>query len=323
MILSRTRLSLFFAFLVLALWANPLAAADPPAPTFVNVSYGPHERNVLDLWQAKSERPTPLVVFIHGGGFVNGDKSHIHRNPAVRQCLDAGVSMATINYRFRNHAPIQDILRDAARAIQYIRSRAREWNIDPDRIAAYGGSAGAGTSMWLAFHDDLADPDSADPVLRQSSRLAAAGSLNGQGSYDVREWESFLGQATYEPAQGDGLGFYGFATKADSETPEADRIMKDCSMIGLVSKDDPPVVVACDLPGGDFKDRGHYVHHPKHSIAIAERCKENGVECLLLLRDESQDQPAKRQQAVVAFLIEKLKSAAPTKPAESTGTATK
>ena len=147
------RLTLVFPLLLTLLAAWPTVAAEPKglAPDVENAAYGPHERNVLDLWKAKSDRPTPLVVFIHGGGFVNGDKSQIRGRPAVRQCLDAGVSFASINYRFREHAPIQDILRDAARAIQYIRSRAAEWNIDPARIACYGGSAGAGTACGWPF----------------------------------------------------------------------------------------------------------------------------------------------------------------------------
>ena len=61
-----------------------------PTPTHADVKYGPHERNVLDLWLAKSDKPTPLVVFIHGGGFVRGGKSGA--NPeALKRCLDAGV----------------------------------------------------------------------------------------------------------------------------------------------------------------------------------------------------------------------------------------
>lgn len=45
------------------------------APDIADHSYGPHERNVLDLWKAKSGRPTPLVIYIHGGAFAHGDKS--------------------------------------------------------------------------------------------------------------------------------------------------------------------------------------------------------------------------------------------------------
>ncbi|MHC4917446.1 MAG: alpha/beta hydrolase, partial [Planctomycetota bacterium] len=47
------------------------------APDFADVSYGPHESNVLDLWLAKSDRPAPLLVFFHGGGFHSGDKKAV------------------------------------------------------------------------------------------------------------------------------------------------------------------------------------------------------------------------------------------------------
>lgn len=285
--------------------ARPQGGKWPP-PSEENVAYGPHERNVLDFWKAESEKPTPVLVYIHGGGFVNGDKSRIRGNPAVQKALDAGVSFASINYRFREHAPIQDILRDAARAIQFLRTKANEWNIDPERIASYGGSAGAGTSLWLAFHDDLADPNASDPVLRQSSRLTAAGALNGQASYDLRDWDKIVGSAPMARSDLERNVFYGFKTAAEAETPEADRIMKDCSMWSLITKDDPPVALFCAQPNTEPKDRGHYVHHPKHAIVIADRAKENGVEALLVLRDDVDGDRVNGEGKVVEFLLEKL-----------------
>jgi len=282
-------------------------AADVPPPTFVDVAYGPHERNVLDVWLAKSDRPTPLVVFIHGGGFVNGDKASIRGKPVVTQCLDAGVSFASLNYRFREHAPIQDILRDAARAIQFIRTKAPEWNIDPAKIASYGGSAGAGTSLWLAFHDDLADPNSPDPVLRQSTRLAAAGSLNGQATYDLREWEPILGKSEFQRPQQEAIGFYGFKSVAEAESPEGDRVMKDCSMLGQITPDDPPVILACAQPGGEITDRSHYLHHPKHSTAVGDRCKAAGVTARVIAQDEDPHDRSEFEKSVVGFLLVEVK----------------
>ena len=49
-----------------------------PDPDFANLKYGEHERNVLDLWLARSDKPTPLVLFIHGGGFRQGDKRSVN-----------------------------------------------------------------------------------------------------------------------------------------------------------------------------------------------------------------------------------------------------
>lgn len=135
-----------------------------------DVSYGPHKRNVLDIWLAKSNKPTPVVVFFHGGGFRAGDKSQL-RPAMLNELLEANISVAASNYRLTNAAPFPAQMHDAVRAIQFIRSNADEWNLDKNRFAAFGGSAGAGISMWLAFHDDLADPNSDEPVKRESTRL--------------------------------------------------------------------------------------------------------------------------------------------------------
>jgi len=282
--------------------------AAAPGPTFENVKYGPHERNVLDFWKAEGDAPAPLVIFIHGGGFVSGDKSKVRRSKVLTGCLEAGCAFAAVNYRFRKHAPIQDILRDCARAVQFLRSKAKEWHVDPKRVASYGGSAGAGTSLWLAFHDDLADPSAADPVLRQSSRLACAGSINGQASYDLREWEAIVGP----PPPGvrdeaEVLGFYHFRDQAESETPEADRIMTDASMISLISPDDPPVFLFCGVGGDDAKNRGQYLHHPRHSIAIRDRCRKRKVEVECVLRDDLAKGDGDQNSRLLAFLLRHLK----------------
>ncbi|MCI0464372.1 MAG: alpha/beta hydrolase, partial [Gemmataceae bacterium] len=168
-----------------------------PAPTAANVAYGSHERQVLDFWQAKADRPTPLVLYIHGGGWQNGDKNSLGA-AAIKRYLDNGISVAAINYRYVKQAvglkidpPVKAPLEDAARALQFIRSKAGEWNLDRKRIGATGGSAGACSSLWLAFHDDRADPKSSDPVARESTRLYCAAVSGAQVSLDpkeLREW---------------------------------------------------------------------------------------------------------------------------------------
>ena len=145
--------------------------------TITNAKYGSHQRNVMDLWLPKSEKPTPIVMYIHGGGFVGGDKSHGHRQPMRHKCLAAKVAFGTMSYRFKNQASYKEIMRDGARAIQTLRANAREWNIDPKRIGVYGTSAGAIMSLWLAFHPDVGRRTSKDRIERFSSTVNVAGGL--------------------------------------------------------------------------------------------------------------------------------------------------
>ncbi|MEY4090027.1 MAG: hypothetical protein RJB55_2298, partial [Verrucomicrobiota bacterium] len=173
-------------------------AASVPKPTFAEVRYGAHERHVMDFWKAESAAPTPLVFVIHGGGWQGGEKERVDRFVDVAALLKAGISVAAINYRLIRHAeadgvvpPVKAPLHDAARALQFVRSKAREWNVDRTRIGATGGSAGACSSLWLAFHDDLADPRSTDPVARESTRLFCAAVNGAQTTLDplqMKEW---------------------------------------------------------------------------------------------------------------------------------------
>src|SRR5262249_41313835 len=157
-------------------WARSLAADEPEKPPrdFVDVHYGPDERHVLDIWKATPraghEGPTPLVIFFHGGGFLGGGKA---AGPGwlVVGCLEAGRSLRSANYRLSHSAPYPGPMLDGARAVQFLRSKAADFGLDPARFAASGSSAGAGIALWTGFHDDLADPASRDPVARQSSRV--------------------------------------------------------------------------------------------------------------------------------------------------------
>ena len=168
--------------------------AAVPKPTQSEVRYGDHARHVIDFWKAESESPTPLVFIIHGGGWTGGSKERAQRFADVGALLKAGVSVAACNYRYTSQAgaagiepPVKAPLGDAARALQFVRSKAAEWNIDKRRIGAAGGSAGACSSLWLAFHDDLADPKSKDPVARESRRLWCAAVTGAQTTLDPKQ----------------------------------------------------------------------------------------------------------------------------------------
>jgi len=278
-----------------------------PRPDESNVKYGPHERNVFDLWKAKSDKPTPLVVFIHGGGFVGGDKSAIPPS-ALKTALDAGASVISINYRFLKDAPIQEILRDTARAIQFVRANAAKFNIDPSRIACFGSSAGAGASLWLAVHPDLADPNSEDAVAKQSSRISACACLNGQATYDLLEWQNVIYpfRPEWMNSPTEDLNFYHFKSRADYDTEEGRKVLDDCSMLRLLSSDDPPIFMWCSLPNGDPKNRNHLLHHPKHVMAIKTKAEQVGVKFEGHLAGDGQAKIGDPAVAAVEFLLKQM-----------------
>jgi cephalosporin-C deacetylase-like acetyl esterase len=86
----------------------------------------------------------------------------------------------------KNPYPIP--MHDSARALQFLRYQAEEYNLDKTRVASTGGSAGGCIALWLGFHDDMADPKNEDPVLRESTRLIALAPAGGQHTLMIEDF---------------------------------------------------------------------------------------------------------------------------------------
>lgn len=289
-----------------------------PEPTVANFIYGTEsERQRFDFWQAQSNKPTPVVLLIHGGGWVNGDKTSYGNRP-IKTYLDAGISVAAINYRFIAQAmdqnvspPVKACVMDAARALQTIRSKAQEWNIDPNRIGASGGSAGACTSLWLALHDDMADPSSSDVIARQSTRLQCIAVTGAQTSLDPIQLREWISNANYA-----GHAF-GFAQKGRSRPQEFELLLKnreevlpwirEFSPIELVTADDPPLYLEYpnqkELPSTGAKEPDP-THSILYGIEFKRTCDATGVTCIL----SSPVLPKAEFSTMPAYLIHQLKS---------------
>ncbi len=119
---------------------------------FDNLSYGEHERNVLDLvLPGQTTGDVGLILFIHGGAWIMGDKSeystYLHQYAA-----DLQLATAAINYRFISDSiHIEDILVDIDAALQTIRQTAAEQGININKVLLTGMSAGAHLSMLYAY----------------------------------------------------------------------------------------------------------------------------------------------------------------------------
>jgi acetyl esterase/lipase len=263
---------------------------------------------VLDFWQAKADKPTPLVLYIHGGGRQNGDKSGLSAK-AIQQYLDAGISVAAINYRNVKQAaalkiepPVKAPLEDAARALQLIRSKASEWNLDKKRIGATGGSAGGCSSLWLAFHDDMADPKSADPVARESTRLYCAAVNGAQTSLDPKELREWMPNHNYGAH---AFGFPNFKSYLEGRDTVL-KWIKEYSPIEHVSKDDPPIFM--EYPSQKVPPVvGEKQVDPTHSavlgMKLAEKLRAVGVEVILVYPGQTHPQHANSAQ----YLIDRLR----------------
>lgn len=278
--------TLLVSLLILSTSHAQKAARQGPKlkPDLANEHYGPHERHVLDFWKAKADKPTPLVVFIHGGGFRAGSKEGI--SGSLFALLDQGISLMSINYRFSPEVTFPAHYMDSARAIQYARLHAKEWNIDPKRIGSTGGSAGAGTSLWIGFHDDMADPKSENPVLRESTRLSCMAVFGAQCTYDPITITEWIGEAA---ARHPALeGFYGL--KWDQyQTPAAREMFKKAAAITYLTKDDPPVYAFYSEPRGPLPANakpGTGIHHINFGIKLKEQMDALGIECTIRHADE-------------------------------------
>ena len=270
--------------------AQAFLASNPPVPnpTHYDVAYGPHPKQVMHVWKAESDKPTPVLFFVHGGGWSGGARlSGVL--PLLNPLLEKGISVASVEYRFINEAtddgivpPVKGPLTDAARALQFLRSKAGDWGLDKTKIGASGGSAGACTSLWLAFHDELADPKSEDPVARESSRLSFAAVSGAQTTLDPAQMKEWTPNSRYG---GHAFGFKGDPAKKISQFDEflakRETILPWIAEYSpyAVSKDDPPVYLYFGAPPALGKEEKDPTHTANFGVKLKEHCEVNGVKC--------------------------------------------
>jgi len=316
------------AFAVL-LAANLVVGADAPTPpgagvpakskmeillaavpaTELDVAYGTHPKQVMHFWKATSDRPTPLLFYIHGGGWSNGDRAVIGE-ALIKSALADHISVVSVEYRFVKEAtadgivpPVKGPMHDCARALQFVRSKAAAWNLDPTRIGASGGSAGACTSLWLAFHPDLADPTSADPIARQSTRLTCAAVRVPQTSLDPQQMREWTPNSSYGAhAFGVSGGFNGFIAAREKIMPW----IKEYSPYELVTKDDPPVGLYFPTAPNLGKDEKDPTHSANFGAKLKEHCDQIGVSCELVYPSA----PAVAHPEIYDFLLAHLRPTA-------------
>ena len=286
-------------FLAVTIWPQFAAGEEPdadqfPKPTLSDVSYGPQSRQKLHFWKADADEPTGVVVHIHGGGWNGGTRLNKNLLEVLQALLDQKISVVSIEYRLIRHAvaegispPVKAPMLDAARAVQFVRSQSDAWNIDPDRLAVFGGSAGGCTSLWLAFHDDLAQADSEDPIAQQSTRPNVVAVLRAQTTLDpvqMRQWtpEGFYGAHAfgiiYPGKENREKSIQEFLTKREELLPE----IEEYSPFGLASSDDPPVYLFYPKKPSLGKREKDPTHSANYGVKLQEHLQALEVVCELV-----------------------------------------
>ncbi len=277
-------------------------AQDAPKPDIVNESYGQYEMNKFDMWKAKSDVPTPLVIYIHGGSFAHGDKAEKLSVSTIQNLVKAGISYMSINYRLTPEVSYPQHYFDCARAIQYARYHAKELNIDPERIALTGGSAGGCTSLWLAFHDDLADLKSEDPVLRMSTRVTCAAVYSAQTTLEPTVIKEIIGDS----ALGNSMfnGKYIGSKKSELNSDKIKELYKAASPVTYLSKDDPPIWASYSVPRTAPKSVTEGIHHPNFGIYLKEKMDKLGLQYTMV---EKEGNSSSDEKNVVLFYMKHFK----------------
>jgi acetyl esterase/lipase len=220
----------------LAMSERVTTAAEPPLPADIvvhhNLSYreGPSRQWKLDLAMKKDRggRPRPGIVVIHGGGWIEGDKSSFasreHGVPGnIVDFAALGFVAATINYRLAGEAPFPAALEDCKNAVRWLRAHAREYHLDPNHIGAYGNSAGGHLAMLLGMVGPDAHLEGDGPHQDQSSLVQAV--VSDSGPIDLVDQhrrgalrqvvERFMGG----PPDGDRAAAYRTASPSDRINP--------------------------------------------------------------------------------------------------------
>jgi acetyl esterase/lipase len=150
----------------------PVTIAMPQYPELAYATASPAQR--LDLYLPDGPGPFPVVLIVHGGAFMFGDKGHDISKPGTDQLLGRGYAVANVNYRLSGEAVAPAQIQDVKTAVRWLRAHAGEYRLNPDRFGAWGSSAGGNLVALLGTSGAITALEGAElGHADQSSRIQA------------------------------------------------------------------------------------------------------------------------------------------------------
>ncbi|MBM4016778.1 MAG: alpha/beta hydrolase [Planctomycetes bacterium] len=250
--------------------AAPAAARPRPVPEDLeyirDVEYGKGGGRALrlDILRPKQPpaQPMPVVVYIHGGAWRGGSRAAM---PLLcNRLAQEGYFCASIEYRLSQESPFPAQIEDCKCAIRFLRARAKEYNINPDRIGVWGHSAGGHLVALLGTSGDAKDLEGTGGWQDQSSRVQAVLDCFGPADFTIiPKWAEGIQEQMKGPV---------YQLLGGPVAENAEKAAK-ASPITHVSKDDPPILIM----HGDQD----FVVPLDQSVRLAEALKKAGVDVTL------------------------------------------
>ena len=298
------------------------APAEKPAPaaklvpTHANVSYGSHPNQLMDVYLPPAgPNPSPVLLWF---GTLGKPSKH---QEGASTLLPKNIAVIAVQTRTLADAeeakidpPISVCLLDAQRAVQFARLNAAKWNLDPKRVAVGGSSQAGLPALFVACGGEQANPKSADPVERMSTKVIAAGCNNPGAclSMDPKRAREWVPEVNW------GFNVWGCTfEEALARREELLPKIKRWSPDWLAGKKSPPIYLSYSsglIRPDSAKEQPYYIHSPKFGLGFQAVARKNGATCYVNFPGH----PSEEYSNVWEFLISQL-----TASADQSGTAAK
>ena len=186
----------------------------------------------LDLYLPRSEKPMPLVIWIHGGGWQGGTKKSAGAAGAM---VGRGYAVASVEYRLSGEAIFPAAIEDCKAAVSYLRLNAKKYNLDPDKFGVWGSSAGGHLVALLGTTNDVKDFDT-HPVTKEASSAVQA-VCDWFGPTDFLRMNDFKGRIDHDGADSPESRFIG------GPIQENKAKVQRANPITYISDSDPPFLI--------------------------------------------------------------------------------